>query len=67
MIKIKNNPIDILISVFETNFPKTAKKIKTVEFAMIEDGAFGVTQFNDDGSIEIYISPYKKKKTKNGL
>lgn len=63
-MKINNNPIDILLAVFEENFPKTAEKIKTVAFAMIEDGAFGVTQFNDDGSIEIYISPYKKRKQK---
>lgn len=64
MMKIKNNPIDILLAVFEKNFPKTAEKIKTIEFAIIEDGAFGVTQFNDDGSIEICISPYKKRKHK---
>lgn len=64
MLKIQNNPIDILFEVFEENYAETAKKISTIEFAMIEDGAFGVTQFNDDGSIEIYISPYKKKKQK---
>lgn len=63
MLKIENNPIDILIEVVEENYPEITKKIKTIGFALIEK-AFGVTQFNDDGSIEIYISIYKKRKQK---
>lgn len=63
MLKIKNNPIDILFEVVEENYPQITKKISTIGFALIEK-AFGVTQFNDDGSIEIYISIYKKRKQK---
>lgn len=55
-MKIKNNPIDILLAVFEKTFPKTAEKIKTIKFANIDEG-FACTDFEDDGSISIYISP----------
>lgn len=55
-MKIKNNPIDILLSIFEKTFPRTAEKIKTIEFAHIDEG-FACTDFADDGSIRIYISP----------
>lgn len=57
-MKIKNNPIDILLSIFEQNYPDIAEHIKTIEFAIVEDG-FAVTVFNDDG-IRIYISPVIK-------
>lgn len=55
-MKIKNNPIDILLYVFEKAFPRTAEKIKTIKFAHIDEG-FACTDFEDDGSINIYISP----------
>lgn len=55
-MKIRNNPIDILLSVFEKYFPKTAEKIHTIEFAVIDKG-FACTDFADDGSISIYMSP----------
>ena len=58
-MKIKNNPIDILLAVFEKNFPKTAEKVKTIEFACVDEG-FACTDFADDGSISIYISPIIK-------
>lgn len=54
MIKIRNNPIDILLNVFERTFPTTAQLIRSIEFANI-DGGFACTDF-DDG-IRIYISP----------
>lgn len=57
-MKIKNNPIDILLYVFEQNYSDTAKKIKSIQFAYIEEG-FAVTVFNDEG-IYIYISPVIK-------
>lgn len=55
-MEIRNNPIDILLYAFEKCFPKTAEKIKTIEFAVIDEG-FACTDFADDGSISIYISP----------
>lgn len=55
MIKIRNNPIDILLNVFERTFPQTAQLIKCIEFAVVDEG-FACTLFNEDG-IRIYISP----------
>lgn len=54
-MKIRNNPIDILLAVFEKHFPKTAEQIKTIEFAHIDEG-FACADFNKDG-IRIFISP----------
>lgn len=58
-MKIKNNPIDILLCVFEEYFPETAKLINSIEFAYIDSG-FALTDFDDDG-IRIYISPTMKE------
>lgn len=38
MLKIENNPIDILFKVFEDNYPEQAKKIKSVAFVKLKDG-----------------------------
>ena len=58
-LKLIGNPIDILFEIIEEEYPKIAERISKIGFAVLQD-AFGVTQFNDDGSIEIYISPKKK-------
>lgn len=55
MLKIKNNPIDILLNVFEKNYSETANKIKEISFNYLEEG-YACTVFNDNG-IYIYISP----------
>lgn len=54
MIKIRNNPIDILLNVFERTFPRTANIIRSIEFAEVDEG-FACTVFNEDG-IRVYIS-----------
>lgn len=56
MLKIRNNPIDILLNIFERNYKETADKIKEINFAFVEKG-YAVTVFADDG-IYIYISPF---------
>ena len=55
-MKIINNPIDILLSVFEKEYPSEAKKINKIVFSKIDKG-FGATLFNDDGSVDVFISP----------
>lgn len=55
MLKIKNNPIDILLNVFEKNYSETADIIKEISFNYLEEG-YACTVFNDKG-IYIYISP----------
>ena len=59
-MKIKNNPIDILLTVFEKNYSETAKQIKEISFAKVDKG-YACTVFSDDG-IYIYISPIIKYK-----
>ena len=58
-MKIINNPIDILFSVFEKEYPNEAKKINKIVFGKVDKG-FGATIFNDDG-IDIVISPTLRK------
>lgn len=60
-LELRGNPIDIIFCIMEKYYPETVEKIKVIGFADIDiEKGFGVTQFNDDGSIEIYISPCKK-------
>ena len=56
MLKIRNNPIDILLSICECNYKETADKIQEIAFAQVEEG-YAVTVFSDDG-IYIYISSF---------
>jgi hypothetical protein len=58
MLKIYNNPIDILLQCFEENYPETAKQIKKISFGKLNKG-FGFTQFSEDG-IEIVLSTKMK-------
>lgn len=59
-MKIQNNPIDIVIKIFEENYPKAAKKVKQISFAKIDKG-YACTDFTDNG-IYIYISPVIKRR-----
>ena len=54
-MKILNNPIDILFSVFEKEYPNETKKINRIVFGKVDNG-FGATIFNNAGA-DIVISP----------
>ena len=58
-MKIINNPIDLLLSVFEKEYPNEAKKITKIVFGKVDKG-FAATVWNDDG-INIVISPKIKR------
>jgi len=59
MIRIKNNPIDIMLEVFDSYYPDKALKIKEISFADLKTG-YAKTVFAND-EIYIYISPIVKK------
>lgn len=54
-MKITNNQIDILLDVFEKEYPETAKNIKSIQFAKVKK-VFAVTYFSPNGEINIFIS-----------
>lgn len=55
-MKIVNNPIDLLLSGFEKEYPEAAKKINRIAFGEVDNG-FAMTTFDDDGRAEIILSP----------
>ena len=54
-MKIVNNPIDLLLSAFEKEYPDAAKKINIIAFGEVNEG-FAVTVFSDDGRADIILS-----------
>lgn len=55
-MKIVNNPIDLLLSGFEKEYPDAAKKINKIAFGEVDEG-FAMTVFDDDGGANIILSP----------
>lgn len=67
MLKITNNPIDILLQVFEEEYPAQAKLIKDISIGEIineqDKPAYASTEFREDG-IYITISHVLKNNAK---
>lgn len=54
-MRIINNPIDLLLSAFEKEYPEAARKIDVIAFGEVDEG-FAETVFSDDGRADIILS-----------
>lgn len=59
MLKIKNNPIDVLLEIFEENYPNESKQINQIMFADFKGKNLAVTQFYENAMADIYIKAHR--------
>ena len=68
-MKIANDPISIMLDIFEENYEEVAKKISGIYYYPKKMGrkVYAQTTFNDDGTIRIDIATIGKKKRPIGI
>lgn len=67
-MRIRNNPIDKLLNVFESNYGDIAKRITKIQFVYkIGRHIYGECVFNDDGTIKINIAIIGKRNKPIGV